>query len=138
MRLEKPGIVQAPKDGWYETGDIVDMDADNFISIKGRSKRFAKIAGEMVSLQQIEEYISKILPQNLSAVVAVKMAKKGEGIVLVTDCKKAKLDDLRPKLKELGLANVATPREMLIMEIPVLGTGKIDYPKLQKIVDAEF
>jgi acyl-[acyl-carrier-protein]-phospholipid O-acyltransferase/long-chain-fatty-acid--[acyl-carrier-protein] ligase len=138
MRLEKPAVLQPPKDGWYETGDIVDVDADHFISIKGRTKRFAKIAGEMVSLQQVEEYVSRIWKANLSAAVSIKTTKKGETIVLVTDYKKAKLDEIRSKLKEAGLANVATPREMLIMEIPVLGTGKIDYPKLQKIVDAKF
>jgi acyl-[acyl-carrier-protein]-phospholipid O-acyltransferase/long-chain-fatty-acid--[acyl-carrier-protein] ligase len=138
IRHDKPGVLQPPTDGWYETGDIVDVDADNFITIKGRSKRFAKIAGEMVSLQQVEEYVSKIWKSNMSAAVSIKTAKKGETIVLVTDNKKAKLDDIRAKLKEAGLANVATPREMLIMEIPLLGTGKTDYPKLQKIVDAKF
>lgn len=138
MRLDRAGIVQPPLEGWYETGDIVDVDGENFISIKGRTKRFAKIAGEMVSLQQIEEYVSKLLPENLCAAVAVKTAKKGESIVLISENKKAKLANLRTQLKEMGLANVAIPREMLVMEIPVLGSGKTDYPKLQKIVEAEF
>jgi acyl-[acyl-carrier-protein]-phospholipid O-acyltransferase/long-chain-fatty-acid--[acyl-carrier-protein] ligase len=59
-------------------------------------------------------------------------------VVLVTEKKDATMEELREKMKKLGVANVAIPRDLTIMEIPVLGTGKIDYPKLQKMVEAEI
>lgn len=63
--FDAPGKLQAPSselgEGWYETGDMVAIDDDGFVSIVGRVKRFAKVAGEMVSLEQVE----KIARQNL-------------------------------------------------------------------------
>jgi acyl-[acyl-carrier-protein]-phospholipid O-acyltransferase/long-chain-fatty-acid--[acyl-carrier-protein] ligase len=54
LRGENPGQIEPPAAGWHDTGDIVAIDRDGFITIKGRAKRFAKIAGEMVSLAAIE------------------------------------------------------------------------------------
>src|SRR6185503_7612062 len=67
LRAENPGVLQPPVDGWYDTGDIVDIDADGFVTIKGRVKRFAKIAGEMVPLGAVEELVAKTFPKASSA-----------------------------------------------------------------------
>ena len=72
-------------EGWYDTGDIVDVDADGFVSIKGRVKRFAKVAGEMVPLGVVEDLVAKVWPQSTHAVVAIPDVKRGEQLVLVTD-----------------------------------------------------
>src|SRR5207244_2509550 len=53
LRAENPGVLEKLADGWHDTGDIVTIDAAGFIQIKGRAKRFAKIAGEMVSLSAV-------------------------------------------------------------------------------------
>ena len=78
-----------PPDGWYDTGDIVEIDAEGFVTIKGRAKRFAKVAGEMVPLGAVEDLVARVWPSAMHAVVAVPDAKRGEQLVLVTDNKDA-------------------------------------------------
>ena len=75
LRAEKPGVLEPPADGWYDTGDIVDFDAEGFVTIKGRAKRFAKVAGEMVPLGAVEDFVAKLWPGEQHAVVAVPDAE---------------------------------------------------------------
>ena len=86
---DKPGEIQAPATergaGWYDTGDIADIDDEGFITILGRAKRFAKIGGEMVSLTAVEELASLTWPNMNHAAVAVHDARKGEKVILITD-----------------------------------------------------
>jgi acyl-[acyl-carrier-protein]-phospholipid O-acyltransferase/long-chain-fatty-acid--[acyl-carrier-protein] ligase len=128
LRAERPGHLEAPIDGWYDTGDIVEMDADGFVTIKGRAKRFAKVAGEMVPLGAVEEFVTRLWPASAHAVVAVPDAKRGEQLVLVT----AQTDAARPALiaaaRDSGLPEIFVPRSIVrVPAIPILGTGKIDY-----------
>jgi len=137
IKLDKPGQLQPPKDGWYGTGDIVDIDEDGYVTILGRAKRFAKVAGEMVSLPLVEEFAHKLWPGAASAVVSVKDEKKGEQLVLVVPDKGKTLAEFKEYAKKNGLADIASPRKLVVAEIPLLGSGKIDYPKLQKIVEEQ-
>ena len=134
IKLDKPSVLQPPKDGWYATGDIVKIDEDGFITIVGRAKRFAKIAGEMVSLPMVEECAAKLWPDKPSAVVAIKDDSKGEQIVLVVTDKNQSLEEYKTYAKQQGLPDISLPKKLIVSEIPLLGSGKTDYPKLEKIV----
>ena len=128
MKHDKPGVLQPPKDGWYDTGDIVQVDEDGFVFIKGRSKRFAKIGGEMVSLLSVEQVITDHWPGFISGVVSIPDPKKGEQIVLITTCSEITQDKLVQAFKAAGLNELALPKKIILTsEPPLLGTGKFDY-----------
>ncbi|MEM8644828.1 MAG: acyl-[ACP]--phospholipid O-acyltransferase, partial [Pseudomonadota bacterium] len=128
LRVENPGVLEPAPDGWYDTGDIVSIDKDGFVRILGRAKRFAKIAGEMVSLTAVETEVAKAWPDNAHAVVSIPDAKKGEALVLLTDRAELERKDLQAMGKEAGMAELWVPRQVLSVEqVPLLGTGKTDY-----------
>jgi acyl-[acyl-carrier-protein]-phospholipid O-acyltransferase / long-chain-fatty-acid--[acyl-carrier-protein] ligase len=128
--------------GWYDTGDIVAVDSDGFLSVRGRMKRFAKISGEMVSLTAVEDALAGAFPQFglrcQVAVVSVPDEDKGEKLIAISNEPKLTLDDLRKVIKDKGLTNLCVPREIKsVREIPKLGTGKVNHRELQKLVTEE-
>jgi acyl-[acyl-carrier-protein]-phospholipid O-acyltransferase/long-chain-fatty-acid--[acyl-carrier-protein] ligase len=133
-KADKPGVLQPPADGWYDTGDIVAIDAEGYISIKGRTKRFAKIAGEMVSLTSVETAINNLWKGSLHAVVTVPDPKKGEQIVLLTEYADAARDKLVAYFKAEKMPELSIPKKILVLkQVPVLGTGKVDYQKAKEV-----
>ena len=133
------GVIIPPQDGWYDTGDIVAIDDKGFISIKGRVKRFAKIAGEMVSLTATEINIAKIDPKSAHATVAIPDAKKGEQIILMTTSQTLKRIDISAYFRENQISELAVPKEIMAVEnLPLLGTGKIDYVKVKELSKRAF
>ena len=131
LRSERPGVLQSVEDGWYDTGDIVDLDELGFLSIRGRAKRFAKIGGEMVSLTALEEEMERLWPGVRCAMAVVRDERKGERIILVTEKKDASREEMMAHLKAAGYAEVAIPKKLLSgVKLPLLGSGKTDYPAL--------
>jgi acyl-[acyl-carrier-protein]-phospholipid O-acyltransferase/long-chain-fatty-acid--[acyl-carrier-protein] ligase len=125
--------------GWYDTGDIVQVDADGFVFILGRLKRFAKISGEMVSLTAVEDALAGAFPQYglkfAVAVVAKLDGAKGERLVAVTNEPKLELDEVREAIRARGLKNLAMPREIKVVhELPRLGGGKINHREIERMV----
>jgi acyl-[acyl-carrier-protein]-phospholipid O-acyltransferase/long-chain-fatty-acid--[acyl-carrier-protein] ligase len=135
LLASEPGVIQPPAEGWHDTGDIVVIDEEGFARIAGRAKRFAKIAGEMVSLGQVETEISALWPDHMHAVVAIPDERKGEQLVLITDNPAAARDAVAAHFRSRGLAELMLQRTILVVDkLPVLGTGKIDYPAVSKLV----
>jgi acyl-[acyl-carrier-protein]-phospholipid O-acyltransferase/long-chain-fatty-acid--[acyl-carrier-protein] ligase len=122
--------------GWYDTGDIVEITEDGFIRIVGRLKRFSKISGEMVSLTALEEALAgQFGERKEAAVMAVSDERKGERLIIVTNSKDAEQKTVREILKAKGFSDLACPREIRYMkDIPKLGTGKIDYVRLKELL----
>jgi len=136
LREEDPGVVEPLVDGWHDTGDIVEIDADGFITIKGRAKRFAKIGGEMVSLAAVEALAGRIWPEHLSAVAAVKDARKGEKLILVTENPAADRATFVTAAKEHGAQDLMIPAEVRVVpKVPVLGSGKLDFAGVARLVE---
>lgn len=139
MKSDKPGIIQPLEDGWYDTGDIVSVDKDGFITIEGRAKRFAKIAGEMVSLTAVETSITKLWSDYQHAVVAIPDEKKGEQLVLFTTRPNTVFSEISASFKEQGLSDLFVPKKIKVLEDMILmGNGKVDYVKLNEIARNEF
>jgi acyl-[acyl-carrier-protein]-phospholipid O-acyltransferase/long-chain-fatty-acid--[acyl-carrier-protein] ligase len=134
LKADAPGLLQPPADGWYDTGDIVTVDAQGFITIKGRTKRFAKIGGEMVSLTSVEQAVEKLWPEHKHAAVSLPDARKGEQIILLTDKPDAERDALVRHFRDQNIADIALPRRLIFVpELPLLGTGKMDYQRAKTL-----
>lgn len=136
---DKPGELQPPSTergtGWYDTGDIADIDEEGFISILGRAKRFAKIAGEMVSLTAAEELAMLTWPNINHAAIAIYDERKGERIILITEKKSAERKQLQEVARANQIGELTIPRQVLVIDkIPILGTGKTDYINLAKLI----
>ncbi|MET0245145.1 MAG: acyl-[ACP]--phospholipid O-acyltransferase [Sphingomonas sp.] len=138
MKADRPGEIQPPERGWHDSGDIVTIDADGFVTIRGRAKRFAKIGGEMVSLPAVEGYAGAVWPEAEHAVVTRADPRKGEQLVLFTTRPDPKLAELQAWARANGVAELAVPRDIRpVAALPVLGTGKIDYVTLGAMAKGE-
>lgn len=122
---DAPGGIQAPPEGWYDTGDIVSVD-DGFVTIRGRAKRFAKIGGEMISLAAVESVVQGLWPEANHVLVSLPDPRRGEQMMLVTDKPDADREALLAHMRSLGLPELWVPKAILVAAIPVTGTGKID------------
>jgi acyl-[acyl-carrier-protein]-phospholipid O-acyltransferase/long-chain-fatty-acid--[acyl-carrier-protein] ligase len=134
--LRADGGVDAPVDGWHDTGDVVTLTDDNWVTIRGRVKRFAKIGGEMISLTAAEDLAQAVWPEGRHAVISQSDPKKGERLVLVTDEPGAVVADMLRHAKSIGAPELAVPRKIIkVTEVPVLGTGKTDYVAIQRMAE---
>jgi acyl-[acyl-carrier-protein]-phospholipid O-acyltransferase/long-chain-fatty-acid--[acyl-carrier-protein] ligase len=127
--------------GWYDTGDIVRVDAEGYLQVLGRMKRFAKVSGEMVSLTAVEDALAgAFLQYGLRCQVAILTRpdeNKGEALIAVTNEPRLTMDEIRAAIKAKGLTNLSVPREIkVVKEIPKLGTGKVNHRELQAQMSA--
>jgi acyl-[acyl-carrier-protein]-phospholipid O-acyltransferase/long-chain-fatty-acid--[acyl-carrier-protein] ligase len=134
--FDAPGQLQPPAEGWYNTGDIVDVDDKGFIHIKGRVKRFAKVAGEMVSLEVVEQIANTAAPEYSHAASTQPCPQRGESIILFSTDTNLKREDLQIVAKNLNLPEITVARKIVqVLELPILGTGKTDYVTLKKMAE---
>ena len=125
---------EAIKDGWYNTGDMGYFDEDGYLWHSGRFKRFVKIGGEMVSLVKVENTLEKYLPTGVSCcVVDVSDEIRGSSIIATVTIEVNKQEIIKQMSSELP--NIALPKHFLVIkELPMMGTGKIDFRTVTKIV----
>jgi acyl-[acyl-carrier-protein]-phospholipid O-acyltransferase/long-chain-fatty-acid--[acyl-carrier-protein] ligase len=135
VRADKPGVLEPPAEGWHDTGDIVTIDDQGFVAIKGRAKRFAKVGGEMVSLAAVEMLAADLWPDNQTAVASVPDARKGERLIMVTDKHGATRSEFMAYARSKHASELMLPAEVVVLDkLPMLGSGKVDNLTLTKFV----
>ncbi len=138
---DEPGVLQPPQSevgaGWYDTGDVIDIDAAGFVTVVGRVKRFAKIAGEMVALEMVERVAQHASPRYLHAAMVEVIAdeRRGDGVVY----HRSQSD---PRLPCSGRRNCWAARNLplrgasrMLPTYRLLGSGKTDYVVLKNLVE---
>ena len=139
LLYDQPGVIQPPAAkgaGWYATGDIVTIDDEGFVTIRGRIKRFAKIAGEMISLEVVEKNAADAAPGFTHAASTRSDAAKGEALVLFTTAPALTREQLLAAAKAAGSPELSVPRLIRhVAAIPLLGSGKTDYVTLKRMAE---
>ncbi|MDR1850316.1 MAG: AMP-binding protein, partial [Zoogloeaceae bacterium] len=140
LKADNPGVLQMPASsegvGWYETGDMVEVDGDGFVRVVGRVKRFAKVAGEMISLEAVEKLALTASPDRLHAASSQPDESKGEALVLFTTDEGMNRAALQKAAQHLGISELAIPKKIVRVEaLPLLGTGKTDYVTLKRMAE---
>ncbi|MFP7487267.1 AMP-binding protein [Priestia filamentosa] len=123
-----------PSNEWYNTGDIARIDGEGYLHILSRLKRFSKIAGEMVSLNQIEYLAYQCFMDSNFYAVSIPDKRKGEKIILFTTIETANIKELKRFIKSKKVSSLYLPRQISVIDdIPLLGSGKPDYRELEKL-----
>jgi acyl-[acyl-carrier-protein]-phospholipid O-acyltransferase / long-chain-fatty-acid--[acyl-carrier-protein] ligase len=139
LRVENPGVIERPPEGWHDTGDIVTIDAEGFIAIKGRAKRFAKVGGEMISLAAVETLAADLWPDAVHAVATIPDARKGEKLIMLTTQHGANRSDFIAFARSRGASEMLIPAEFVVQEkLPMLGSGKVDNLAVVQLVRERF
>ena len=133
---EQPAALIPPPNGWHDTGDIVTVDAEGYVRIVGRIKRFAKMGGEMVSLTSVEAHAARLWPDDTHAAIALPDTRRGERIILLTTRAGAHREEFITFARARGIADLMVPKTVLwVEEIPTLGSGKTDYPAVRGMAE---
>ena len=114
--------------GRYETGDMAVFDEDGFFYITGRKKRFLKIYGHRVSLDEIDQLIT-------TGFSGLNFATSGiDDYIYIFTTKSDSENSIAKFLSRKTKLPIISFREVLVENIPRNESGKISYKKLADII----
>ena len=139
-RDTRPGVIEMPRsvmgEGWYDTGDVVEVDESGTVTIVGRTRRFTKVAGEMVSLDVMEMVASVASPGHRHAAIVLLQDTGAETTVLFTTDVSLTRARLAEAARTCAAPELAVARKLVTLaEIPVMSTGKTDYVSLKLLAE---
>lgn len=126
---------------WYNTGDLGYLTKEDYLVISGRQKRFVKIGGEMISLAAIESALLEIAPkkgwhidtEGPSLAVCAKEHESGKPQISLFTIFPTNLEEVNNALRESGFSNLVKVTHVVrLPEIPIMGTGKINYRAIEE------
>ena len=112
--------------GLLYTGDLARVDDDGFFYITGRKKRFLKIYGNRIGLDELEQ----LLFPKFGKVACVGV---DDHVTIYTEDAKVSENDLIEYISEKTKINQIAFTVRKIESLPYTDTGKIQYMKLEKI-----
>lgn len=125
---------------FYVTGDKGKLDKDGFLTIVDRYSRFAKLAGEMLSLGAIEEKISKLIQSTQESDIdfiatSIPDEKKGEKVILlISNTNEEFIEKLKNEMIKTFDNKLMIPSSIkIVKDIPKLGTGKKDFKAAKEL-----
>jgi acyl-[acyl-carrier-protein]-phospholipid O-acyltransferase/long-chain-fatty-acid--[acyl-carrier-protein] ligase len=132
MSASQPGVLQPLGDGWYDTGDVVDVDREGFLTVIGRAGRLANISGKIISLDDVEALAGRLWPAAQHAAVALPDEQTGEQVTLITTADEPDL--LRQFGRLSGAGELLVPHDIItVAELPLLDTGQTDYVEVRQL-----
>ncbi len=120
-------------DGWFRTGDLVEVDADGFYYFKGRHGDMIKTSGANVSPREVEAAITELT--GLAAhVLGVDDADRGQVVaaaVVIPEGRSFGPDQVEQLGLELRvrLSAYKVPKRLVALapaEVPMMSSGKLD------------
>ncbi|MGH3969752.1 MAG: class I adenylate-forming enzyme family protein, partial [Mycobacterium sp.] len=128
-------------DGWFHTGDLVEVDRDGFVYFIRRRDSMIKTAGANVAPAEVENAIAKVTGGMVAHVLGVPDAERGQAVAAVIAVDNGAVFDetaLRKQLKT-ELSAYKIPRRFAVLaaaDIPLLSSGKVDVQRLRALFDA--
>ena len=138
---EHPGELLPPHsdwgDGWYDSGDIVAVDEDGFVTLRGRARRLVKIGGETVSLTHLESLAGSLWPHERHVAITLPDPPEGEQLVLLTTRYNATRTALLKAAREQGIGEINIPKQVIVVsELPLHGSGRFNPSVARQLAQA--
>lgn len=116
---------------WLATGDLASFDQDGDFKIQGRLKRFIKVTGKRINLDEVEALVLEVIPDYL-ANIQINIVGEDDALMLVVNQVLSPQDkiDLSQSLATKIAIHVKYIHVVYCKTVPRLSNGKVNYTEL--------